>query len=274
MKKTHFTNSSALAIIFFGILTIVGISVGKAQNDTINPLFSTTGPNVMGHGHMQWNSAVDYYHFNIKNIQGFDANLHCVGLSTGLRIGIGSRAEITFDINGRYNTWDTVYLRNTTGVNPSIGAKLQLLDGKGWLPQTSFYTYVGYTLSQNAFVDRWDHLIQPEIGFQFRNCIGRRWAIDYILGYSWDRYSVNAYKYNSGLLFSLFGRWLATDRLMLSAGGSNINSAGRLAGSFEAHWQVRHNLQLVGLVGMSGSKGDLGSDVQFNTLARINWMIR
>ena len=274
MKKNSNFKSTFLAAAFFVIMTFAAVSMANAQNDTVNPLFSTTGPNVMGEGHLQWNNAVDYYHFNIRNTQGFDANLHCVGITTGLRLGIGSRAEMTFDLNGRYNTWDTVYLRNTTGFNPSVGAKLMLFDGKGWLPQTAFYTHIGYMVYQNAFVDRWDQKIQPEIGFQFRNRIGQRWAIDYTLGYSWNEYSVNAYRFNSGLHFALFGRWMATDRLMLSAGASNINSAGRFAGSFEARWQARPNLQLVGQAGVSGSKGDLGSDVQFNTLVGLSWMIR
>lgn len=274
MKTNNNFKSTFLAVAFFGVMICAAYSAAHAQNDTVSPLFSTTGPNVMGAKHIQWNSAVDYYHFNVKNTHGFDANLHCVGLSTGLRFGIGSHAELTLNVRGTYNTWDTVFLRNTTGVYPSVGAKLLLFEGKGILPQTSFYTHVGYGAYQNAYVDRWDQTIQPEIGFQFRNRIGQRWVIDYELGYGWDRYSVNAYDFNTGLLFSLYGRWLATDRLMLSVGGSNINSPGRPVGSFEACWQARPDLQLTLQAGVSGSKGFIGSDTQFNTLVGVNWMIK
>ena len=38
------------ALAFFVVMTFVGLMAAHAQNDTLNPLLSTTGPNVLGVG--------------------------------------------------------------------------------------------------------------------------------------------------------------------------------------------------------------------------------
>ena len=277
MKKSmfHFNKPNLLAIIFFVTMMTFSFLTAKAQGDTINPLFGTTGPNVIGKGHLQWDNAVDYYDIHVNSIFGFDANLHSLGYKGALRYGIGNRAELSFNLEASYNTWDTVYLNNNTSLNPTFGAKLQLCEGKGLLPQTTFYTRLGATIFQTAYEpQRWDGALQPEIGFQFRNRIGGRWAIDYSLGYAWNEYSVNAYGLKSQLRYSLYGRWLATDRLMLGVGMTNDNAPRRFAGNFELRYLARPDMQLSAQFGVAGSKGDLGGDRQINALVGFSWMIR
>ena len=64
MKKqpTHRNLSTCFALLFFAAMTLVGASTAHAQ-DTVNPLISTTGPNVLGSGHIQWNTALKWDHF-------------------------------------------------------------------------------------------------------------------------------------------------------------------------------------------------------------------
>lgn len=50
--RIHISKSSFLAVVFFGIMTAIGCNAANAQ-DTINPLISTTGPNVLGAGRIQ-----------------------------------------------------------------------------------------------------------------------------------------------------------------------------------------------------------------------------
>lgn len=42
--------STMLALAFFVVMTFVGLTASHAQNDTLNLLLSTTGPNVLGVG--------------------------------------------------------------------------------------------------------------------------------------------------------------------------------------------------------------------------------
>ena len=62
--------STLFALAFFVVMTFVGLTAAHAQNDTLNPLLSTTGPNVLGSGRIQWSSSLDYYHLSQKYNQG------------------------------------------------------------------------------------------------------------------------------------------------------------------------------------------------------------
>ena len=63
MKKifSHISNSTFLALAFFGLMTFVGIATAHAQNDTVNPLISTTGPNVLPAGGIQWKNQFGFF---------------------------------------------------------------------------------------------------------------------------------------------------------------------------------------------------------------------
>ena len=129
MKKIfrHLDASLVCSILFFCLMVTVGVATAHAQ-DTIresNPLLYTTGPNVLGSGRIQWNSHVEYHHEG-STVGAYDYNSHSFGLATGFRFGIGSRAELTLDLEGQYCTFDNDHFHNTTGFNPSVGAKLLL----------------------------------------------------------------------------------------------------------------------------------------------------
>ncbi|MBQ2127986.1 MAG: hypothetical protein II429_02545, partial [Prevotella sp.] len=113
MKHTAHTPNKPLlgAILFFGLMATVGITTANAQ-DT-NSLIATTGPNVLGQSHIQWNSTLEYYQYGY-NGANLHFNSHSFGIATGLRFGIGNRAELTLDLAGTYATFDTVYFNNTT----------------------------------------------------------------------------------------------------------------------------------------------------------------
>lgn len=275
MKKTsfHISKSTLLAIVFFGIMALT--ATATAQNDTVNPLVATTGPNVLGEGRIQWNSSIEYLHDG-NNLGAYQYNSNSFGLSSGFRFGIGKRAELTFDIAGRYNTFDTVHFHNTTGITPSVGAKLLLYEGRKWLPQTSFYTSVSNPIHQNAFNEQWSTMVQPQIGFQFRNRLGKMWMIDYSLGYSWNRYSTDDYiDFAKQIDYSLHVRRITSKGNLFSIGISNRNSAGTFVGDIEERFQISDNLQAYFQVALSGGYGSSAGIVdRIHVLAGLNWMLK
>lgn len=281
MKKiiTHLNKSTFLALAFFGIMTLVGISAAHAQNDTVNPLFSTTGPNVLGEGRIQWNNSVDYYY----SMQHFDNNNYTLdnafGLSTGFRFGIGNRAELTLDVAGAYATVESTWLdgltRNSGNTRAAAGAKLLLTEGRGWLPQVAFFTSVGWRTDKYVFNNIWVSRVQPQIGLMFRNRVGRTWAFDYSIGYSWEASSGPGIDFTSQIKYSFGFRHLIFDRLMLGMEISNGNSANRMAGGIEARFQATPDLQLSLQEGFAfGLSEGLHTSAQSHFLFGLHWTIR
>ena len=154
MKKqsTHRNLSTCFALLFFAAMALVGATTAHTQ-DTVNPLISTTGPNVLGSGHIQWNTALKWDHFKTA----FQEDIY--GSNTDLRFGIGSRAELTLGVKAYHddfnsyqgNSYDYIIgtviddrhlFDNNTGIAPSVGARLLLYEGKAWLPKVTFYTSV------------------------------------------------------------------------------------------------------------------------------------
>lgn len=262
------------AIVFFGLMATAGIAAAHAQDTVSNPLVTTTGPNVLGEGRIQWNSQIEYHHVGY-NGGSMDFNSHSFGLSSGLRFGIGSRAELTLDLAGAYNTFDTVNFHNTTSITPAVGAKLRLFDGRGLLPQTSFFTHVAAPFGQNAYNDRWYFLVQPEIGFQFRNHLGRSFLVDYSLGYSWNRYSFEDIDFTNHVQYSLYLRWLHSERLLTSIGISNRNSIHSPTFDIESRSLLRNDLQLtIALSVAAGYGNEVGLADRVHGLVGISWMIK
>ena len=277
MKKTFFciSKSPLMTVVFVGFMAIV--TTATAQNDTVNPLVSTTGPNVLGAGRIQWNNSIEYLHDG-SNLGVYRYNSHSFGLATGFRFGIGSRAELTLDLEGRYNTFDNANHRfhNTTGITPSIGAKLLLNEGKGWLPQTSFYTYVSNSFDQHPFDEEWSSLVQPQIGFQFRNRLGQSWLLDYSLGYSWNRYSTDDYINFVGQIDYSIHLWdIISEGKMVGFGISNRNSAHVFSGYTEVRRQLNDNLQLYFQVGIQAGFGkEVGILDRLHGLVGLSWMLK
>lgn len=267
--------STFLAVLFFGVMICFSATVAKAQSDTINPLFSTTGPNVLGAGHLQWNTSLDYYHLTRESFSNSFPTIRSngYGLSSGLRFGVGDRAELTFDVGGAYNTFDTTYFHNTTGVTPAVGAKLLLYEGKGWLPMTAFFTHVSLPVLQNAFSGKRFYRVQPEIGFQFRNTLGSKYVIDYSLGVAWNNASDAWNDPNSLAQYSLYFRKLVSSRHTFGVGFDNNNAAHAFEGCFEALWQATDNLQLQAKIGISAGVGRDSFADNISGLIGVSWMI-
>ena len=275
----HNSKPTVLAIAFFFVMTFVGVTAAHAQNDTLNPLFSTTGPNVLGEGRIQWNNSADYY-LSMERYSKFDYTLsNAFGLSTGLRFGIGNRAELTLDVAGSYATGESTYIdglySNSTNARAAVGAKLLLTEGRGWLPQVAFFTSVGLRNQKYSLNNLRVSEVQPQIGLMFRNRVGRTWAFDYSIGYSWAASNEPGIDFKSQIQYSVGSRHLVTDRLTLGVEIGNGNSANRMAGGIEARFQATPNLQLSLREGAAfGVSSDLNTSYQFNTLFGLHWTLR
>ena len=58
MNKVKTLKSTAVAILFFGLMTIVATVSVQAQTDLSSPLITTTCPNVLGAWNIKWYSSV------------------------------------------------------------------------------------------------------------------------------------------------------------------------------------------------------------------------
>lgn len=152
-----------------------------------------------------------------------------------------------------------------TSASPRVGVRMELFGGRGVLPQVTFVTELSVNKAKGY--DYW--CLQPLLGLQFRNRIGRYWMLDYSLGYSWNRLPYYYVDYgNPSFLYSLFARWLPTDRLMLGVGVENS------AVQLEARWQATPELQLSlqgnYRVGYDLFEGVYSSDVKVG----LHWLLR
>ena len=163
---------------------------------------------------------------------------------------------------------------DNTGIAPSVGARLLLYEGKAWLPKVSFYTSVALATITGRQWTADETLVQPTIGLSFRNNLGKGWMLDYTLDFSWNRHFPRQDYYPASL--SVFARWLATDRLLLSAGFSTPGWAEIFKGVFEVRYLATSNLQLTLQGGLSGGSGMgfVRSTVETNLLAGVGWMIK
>ena len=286
MKKTHTCNNKPtfVALLFFAAMTVVGVTTAHAQ-DTINPLVATTGPNVLGSGHIQWNTSLMWDHmrnFNINGTVGFDG----VGARTGFRFGIGNRAELTLGVEASHYSI-TERERSMAGsvisvndlisptnmkIAPSVGARLLLFEGKGWLPMVTFNTSIAMAATKGYKYES-DTVVQPTIGLEFRNDLGKGWMLDYAVDFTWNR---NSPRQNfPATTLSVFARWLATERLLIGAGFKTPNWTEPFKGLFEVRYLATPNLQLTLQGGLSNGNS-LGSywAMETHVVAGVSWMLR
>ena len=259
------------AALIFGAITFFAATV---QAQDTNMLISTTGPNVLGQNHIQWNNSLEYYHYGL-NGANLHFNSHSIGIATGLRFGIGNRAELTLDLAGTYATFDTTIFHNTTGFSPAVGAKLLLFEGRGLLPKTSFFTNGAAPVQQNAYNDKWNALVQPEIGLQFRNHLGKWFLLDYSLGYAWNRYSVEEVDFTNQMQYSIQLRWMHSDRQMTSLGISNRNIIHNHTIDLETSRLLTDDLQLTVAASFAAGYGlGIGFTDHVHGLVGLSWMIK
>ena len=286
MKKTHTCNNKPtfVALLFFAAMTVVGVTTAHAQ-DTINPLVSTTGPNVLGSGRIQWNTSLMWDHtrnFNINGTVGFDG----VGARTGFRFGIGNRAELTLGVEAShsvFNKRERSMAGSVISVNdlisptnmkiaPSVGARLLLFEGRGWLPMVTFNTSIAMAATKGYKYES-DTVVQPTIGLEFRNDLGKGWMLDYAVDFTWNR---NSPRQNfPATTLSVFARWLATERLLIGAGFKTPNWTEPFKGLFEVRYLATPNLQLTLQGGLSNGNS-LGSywAMETHVVAGVSWMLR
>ena len=284
IQSTRSNNTTYFALLFFAAMTVVGVTTAHAQ-DTINPLVSTTGPNVLGSGHIQWNTSLMWDHtrnFNINGTVGFDG----VGARTGFRFGIGNRAELTLGVEAShsvFNKRERSMAGSVISVNdlisptnmkiaPSVGARLLLFEGKGWLPMVTFNTSIAMAATKGYKYES-DTVIQPTIGLEFRNDLGKGWMLDYAVDFTWNR---NSPRQNfPATTLSVFARWLATERLLIGAGFKTPNWTEPFKGLFEVRYLATPNLQLTLQGGLSNGNS-LGSywAMETHVVAGVSWMLR
>ena len=277
-------NTTYFALLFFAAMTVVGVTTAHAQ-DTINPLVSTTGPNVLGSGHIQWNTRLMWDHtrnFNINGTVGFDG----VGARTGFRFGIGNRAELTLGVEASHSVFnkreqsmagcvisvnDLISPTNMK-IAPSVGARLLLFEGRGWLPMVTFNTSIAMAATKGYKYES-DTVVQPTIGLEFRNDLGKGWMLDYAVDFTWNR---NSPRQNfPATTLSVFARWLATERLLIGAGFKTPNWTEPFKGLFEVRYLATPNLQLTLQGGLSNGNS-LGSywAMETHVVAGVSWMLR
>ena len=284
IQSTRSNNTTYFALLFFAAMTVVGVTTAHAQ-DTINPLVSTTGPNVLGSGHIQWNTSLMWDHtrnFNINGTVGFDG----VGARTGFRFGIGNRAELTLGVEAShsvFNKRERSMAGSVMSVNdlisptnmkiaPSVGGRLLLFEGKGWLPMVTFNTSIAMAATKGYKYES-DTVIQPTIGLEFRNDLGKGWMLDYAVDFTWNR---NSPRQNfPATTLSVFARWLATERLLIGAGFKTPNWTEPFKGLFEVRYLATPNLQFTLQGGLSNGNA-LGSywAMETHVVAGVSWMLR
>lgn len=216
----------------------------QAQDDTL--LVAASGPNVMAKNELMWSNRIEYcnqQHF--WNEPFGHSNVHGFALGSGLRLGMGLRSELTLDLNAVTNIgrlFDSAAVsRLSTDFVPTVGARVMLYEGRAWLPQVAFRTEL--SMRRYDGTDLWH--MQPLVGLQFRNRIGRRWLLDYSVGYTWTKFTTALAEpfRERPWRYAVTARWLPTARLMLGVGVED--GYDRL----EACWQASPDL----LVSIQGS---------------------
>ncbi len=261
----HISKSTILAIAFFCVMTFVGAFTAHAQNDTVSPLISTTGPNVLPAGNIQWKNQ-----FGFSNISydGTSMNSRAFTFDSRVRFGIGHRTELSLSLNAAKGS--IISLNEDKELYgtllPSIGAKLFLFEGEGWKPMIAFNTSLGFPILHNRLIEdglvEKEFIVRPTIGLQFRNRLGSRWLLDYSLDLTW------VYAGLPLVIPTLQARWLATDRLMLGAGidedGWNLSGLYQVTPDLQLSLKGRYSLISNFTRGISDAHAFVG----------INWMIR
>lgn len=275
MKKTDNTRSNIMVAIFFAVMTFGATIVSRAQDEplTSTPLVTTTGPNVLGSGHLMWNGDLNAYHLH-SSIDGNDFNNYSViGASTGLRWGIGSKAELTLGVSAEHahgRVLDSLsFGSNHLNLIPSLGARMVLLGGEGRKNTLTFFTEVTLPIRQgHPILEDEGLLAEPIIGLQYRHRFSEHWYFDASTGYAWNRHAPYFRMSDRPFRLALFARWLPNERWMFSVGLDNLQAR------TEAMWQVNDDLQLKAQLCVDGGKGSNYSAFSVYSLAGFSWMIR
>ena len=299
------TNKSILlAFVLFVAMTTMGVVSTQAQVNLLDPiqspdtnlLLSTTGPNTVGKGHLQLSGKATWFGYSQdrevypaidKNANSSATIAHDhhqeLGGGIGLRYGLGNRFELFARVAGVYERShfefsNDIYSDTSQIYTPSLGLKMMLNEGGcGWVPQMSVFALIDLSVAKHG--NRWDVLengAAPVLGLQCRNRLSNRWTLDYGVSYRFNkdnrigtgRNVVYALQRDKPFQFDIMARWLATDRLMVSAGMENVG------GVVEVMWQATPNLQLKAQGGIAAGVGFRTGMLETNALLGVNWMLR
>jgi len=270
MKKDNY-KSTVSAIVFFAMMVFGACMAARAQEES--PLLATTGPSVLGSGRLMWSGDLNAYHLHAI-LDGEDFNNYSVaGGATGLRWGIGSKAELTLGVGAEHG-WGRVLDTLSFGANhfnlvPSVGARIMLLGGEGRKNGLTFFTEVTLPIRRGHPIVEDEGLIaEPVIGLQYRHRFSKYWYFDAMAAYAWNRHAPYVRLTDRPFRLALFARWLPNERWMFSAGLDNLQ------GRAEAMWQVNDRLQLKAQVCVDGGTGAAYSATSVYGLAGFNWTIR
>ena len=275
MKNNNTNKSTLLAIACFVALSFFAAHTANAQNDTSasSPLVTTTGADVLGSGQLLWSGDLNAYRLHsVRDGADFN-NYNILGVNTGLRWGIGSKAELTIGVSAEHargRVFDTLsFGPNHFNLVPSIGARIMLLGSEESKNKLTFFTEVTLPVRRgHPILDDEGLLAEPIIGLQYRHRFSSHWYFDASAAYAWNRHAPFARMTDRPLRLTVFARWLPNERWMFSAGLDN--GLGRL----EALWQTNDRLQLKAQVCFDGGKSYAYSSFSAYGLIGFNWMIR
>lgn len=277
--KNSTNKSTLLAIACFVALGFFATLTAHAQDTSLtsSPLVTTTGPNVLGSGHLMLSGDLNAYRLN-SVMDGADFNNYSIlGASAGLRWGIGSKAELTIGVSAEHahgRVFDTLsFAPNHLNIVPSIGARIMLLGSEESKNKLTFFTEVTLPIRRgHPFVEDEGMLAEPIIGLQYRNRISSHWYFDASAAYAWNRHAPYVRMTDRPFRLTLFARWLPNERWMFSAGLDN--SLENSQGCLEALWQTSDRLQLKAQMCIDGGISTAYSSSSIYGLIGFNWMIR
>ena len=280
-----------VAVAFFAVMTLFGVTTAQAQIDLLhqtcqpdtNPLLATSGPNTVGAGHLQLSGALtwDYLGYESTLIPVVGDPVHEIvkdnafAAGFNLRYGLGRYFELNAGVDGFFShsiidTNGSSIHEYGKGFSPYIGAKFYFYQGGGerWVPRMALAAGLSNLMTvHNGRLDV-NYYAAPRLDLQFRNRLGRRWTLDYSVGIDGAPTRIGVRAMAVDIRYSLFARWLATDRMLLSAGVENDECR------LEMLYQAKPDLQLGVQAGINAGMGFGFGMLQTFSMVGVNWMLK
>lgn len=194
-------------------------------------------------GNYQWDKVESMASLSIVSQREVSFN------STFLRLGISDFCEFRlawnigqgFDLYEPINSTTTFIDKSPIGLSPiSLGFKVKVLNGGGWIPSTALLGMMG--IPNWASTDLVATSFSPSILVPMEWDLADRWLLTINNGLFWDGEVIDASYFNS------FGLdWMATKTIGLFVElYSNYDKANNLQPGFNGGiiWRIRENLQL------------------------------
>ena len=222
LASTGILSALRVSTLFFLLFCFDEI-VTMAQDSCVSPLVHTTGAEILERGELLLDAQMCYrdihYSFGSYDNSTWIDGSDC-GIAGALRWGIGHKTEVSFGLVGRLvSISDNSAFRSNYGVfNPAFGIRLNLFEGKRWIPQVTYRTDMSFEVMKD-----WTMVEVNPLMFEFRNRIGRSFLLDYSIGMN-IRTCPGVHYSDKTVHYSIFARWLPSERWMLGAGIDNYSS--------------------------------------------------